>query len=771
MPSIIAGYPVRAVSAAGATSVLSPAFSTTTECAVLVCVHGKLQASLPSSYSVTADGLDLQPIAGAMATDGSPDYQFTAWYRADSPASLSNKVVTLSVAGATGILGIEVLCLTDAGLIGAVKTAVGDASAAAVAIPLADIRVRANSLLLGGGTDFASTTARTMAATNTLLSQDGHFWTQRYNTQPSALTSSYTVGTTAPTGNWTFVAIEVCVKESVWLNPQTWRGVVPKAHGAGTGRPFVDQKPGSAGDLVFVRGQAVSGGVRVCYGNIDRAFAWTDVTFGPGYTIDYPGICQDTVNYDLHIIGQQASEVWYCRVRLLRDGDGHIVGLDTSTKVAFTLEPAITAWAPNTPYSVGAKVLVTDTSGIRGTATYPCSLYYICTQSGTSSASSAWSTGATGLDDDIVDGTVHWKFMPRRNVGYSAAIGEYIDANGVKRIAYHGIINTKRLAQPNGESCWVAMTTTAASGVLPTAKEHFVGLDLGYCPTRLFRYYGLPIDYTYDYSTTVARPAAHLATKGVELFSGPGLHGQQTVKYRVRLRPIADGTLDNVPKPDELLSYAGGSGGQQVYSDDLDGVWWVYEDGVQVRVSRVASSDVVTDPLPATGFLVGQPGHQHLAVQTNGAACLMMYPAQGTGNIRIHRHLPGAAGWEPYVQINQPSIGLLYQGAAGVTKRNDQWWTWAVVSDGSYYDPYVVATYAFDPKPTQHSVITQNAATVQLAAFFGSQKIVIMEAAQAGVSATFNAPLIGRFVRFKARVRDAAGKISGYSSEKILVKV
>ncbi len=87
-----------------------------------------------------------------------------------------------------------------------------------------------------------------------------------------------------------------------------------------------DRKPGAAGDLMMLVWGSSAWGL---YVSPDEGASWRYVT-GPGSSTGTHtgGLAQDTVNFNLHVLmnSDADSNLYYSRIHLTRDGNGHVSG-------------------------------------------------------------------------------------------------------------------------------------------------------------------------------------------------------------------------------------------------------------------------------------------------------------------------------------------------------------------------------------------------------------------------------------------------------------
>jgi len=103
---------------------------------------------------------------------------------------------------------------------------------------------------------------------------------------------------------------------------QAQQGIV-----SGTPSIVQDQMPGAAGDLIMpVFG---SDGFWYLYASRDGGRTWAYLKAPSASTTSHTGgICQDTVNYNLHFVVNATGDpnIYYSRVALVRDASGHVTG-------------------------------------------------------------------------------------------------------------------------------------------------------------------------------------------------------------------------------------------------------------------------------------------------------------------------------------------------------------------------------------------------------------------------------------------------------------
>ena len=91
-----------------------------------------------------------------------------------------------------------------------------------------------------------------------------------------------------------------------------------------SGAPSVvwDQAPGAGDLLAPVVG---NDGYWYLYASQDGGQTWSYIKAPtPGTLTHTGGICQDSVNYDLHLVLNDSSNLYYSRIKLVRDSNGHV---------------------------------------------------------------------------------------------------------------------------------------------------------------------------------------------------------------------------------------------------------------------------------------------------------------------------------------------------------------------------------------------------------------------------------------------------------------
>jgi hypothetical protein len=200
---------------AKATSVVSPAFSTTSTNELLLAF---IAADYIGGANTTVTGVAGGGLTWALAARANTQSGSSEIWRAFSPTTLASVTVTATlsqnVVSSITILsfsGVDPTGASGSGAIGATKTA----SAASGAPTATVVTTRNNSWIFGVGNDFDNGIARTPGANQSVVQQyltsaGDTYWVQRQNATTPLSSTSVTINDTAPTGDrYNFAIVEV----------------------------------------------------------------------------------------------------------------------------------------------------------------------------------------------------------------------------------------------------------------------------------------------------------------------------------------------------------------------------------------------------------------------------------------------------------------------------------------------------------------------------------------------------------------------------------
>jgi hypothetical protein len=267
---------------------------------------------------------------------------------------------------------------------------------------------------------------------------------------------------------------------------------------------------------------------------------------------------------------------------------------------------------------------------------------------------------------------------------YATSVAELVDGAGNPRLGFVSVADT--YVQP-----WAALrafATTPAAGVEPAALSDFAALDGAPGYTELYRFdwpaQGTSSMAAYGTSATLVQQRG---SRRIQFLAATGLHGQGGPHYRVQATP--SGTGWTVPPASEATSFDddGTLGAFAVPGPD-DSVWWIWDDGIDTRISRVnADGSVDWSPLPALGWRAPEPGNAHLSVR-RGEVAVILHPGEWS---ETRARLFSGGAWRDWIPIAPAGFAYTHGGFAGFGQAGGRWWTAAATSQRWAGPPRITA--------------------------------------------------------------------------------